>query len=100
MLWSGKNLLLNGTDYCALLRTAEGWLLKGTVVGVLKDKRPMLAKYEIYCDENWLTRRVQVERRIGGDVKELSLSVESRGVWRSSGKELLESVAATTLIWQ
>lgn len=85
-----KNLLLNGTDYCALLRTTEGWLLKGTVVGILKDQRPILANYEIYCDENWLTHRVQIERRIGGDMKDLSLSVESRGVWRSSGKELLD----------
>jgi hypothetical protein len=30
---------MNGTDYCALWHTAEGWLLKGTVVGVLGDLR-------------------------------------------------------------
>jgi len=83
-----KSLLINGTDYCALWRTAEGWLLKGTTVGVLKDRRPMLANYEIHCDENWLTHRVQVERTIGRDTKTLSLSVESRGLWRSSGQEL------------
>lgn len=85
-----RNLLLNGTDYCALRRIVEGWLLKGTVIGVLKDQRPMLAHYEIYCDENWLTHRVQVERTIGNDVKSLTLTVESRGVWRSSGQELSE----------
>ena len=70
------------------MHTAEGWALRGTVIEVLKDQRPMLANYEIYCDENWLTHRVQVERVIGGDVKSLSLNVESRGVWRSSGQEL------------
>jgi hypothetical protein len=48
----------------------------------------MLANYEIYCDENCLTLRVQVERTIGNDVKNLSLNVQSRGVWRSSGQEL------------
>jgi uncharacterized protein len=48
----------------------------------------MLANYEIHCDENWLTHRVQVERTIGNDVKNLILTVESRGVWRSSGQEL------------
>lgn len=85
-----KNLLLDGSDYCGLWHIAEGWLLKGTVVGVLKDKRPMLANYEIYCDENWLTHRVKIERTIGNDVKTLTLSVESRGVWRSSGQELRE----------
>ena len=83
-----KNLLLNGGDYCALWRTAEGWLLKGTVVGVAQDHRPMLAYYEIHCDDNWLTHRVQVERTIGKDSKALSLVVESRGVWLSSGQEL------------
>jgi len=83
-----KSLLIDGTDYCALWHTAEGWLLKGTVVEVLKDQRPMLANYEIHCDENWLTHRVQVERTIGSDVTTLSLNVESRGVWRSSGQEL------------
>jgi uncharacterized protein len=85
-----KNLLLNGTDYCALWHTAEGWLLKGTVVGILQDRRPVLANYEIHCDENWLTHRVQVERTIGKDTKLLSLDVESRGVWRNSGQELPE----------
>jgi hypothetical protein len=50
----------------------------------------MLARYEVCCDENWLTRRVQVERTIGKDTKTLSLSVENRGLWRSSGQELNE----------
>ena len=85
-----KNLLLDGRDHCGLWHSAEGWLLKGTVIGVVKNQRPMLANYEIYCDENWLTHRVQVERTIGRDVKTLSLIVESRGVWRSSGRELRE----------
>jgi hypothetical protein len=86
-----KNLPINGTDYCTLWHTAEGWLLKGTVVGVLKDQRPMLANYEIYCYDDWLTHRVQVERTLGKeDTKTLSLNVESRGLWRSSGQELPE----------
>ena len=83
-----KNLLIDGTDYCGLSHTAEGWLLKGAFVGVLKDQRPMLASYEIHCDEHWLTHRGEVERTIGSDVKTLSLSVASRGVWRSSGQEI------------
>ena len=86
-----KNLLLDGSDYCALWHTTEGWLLKGTVVGVLKDQRPILANYEISCDENWLTHRVQVERTVGSDVKSLTLSIESRGVWRRAGQELRET---------
>src|SRR5215472_9581610 len=88
VVWT--NLLLNGTDYCALWHTPEGWLLKGTVLGVLEDHRPVLATYEVHCDEKWCTHRVQVERTIGADVKTLSLIVESRGAWRSSGRELRE----------
>jgi hypothetical protein len=86
VVWN--NLLIDGRDYCGLWHTAEGWLLKGTVVGVPKDQRPLLASYEIQCDENWLTHRVQVDRTLGNDVKTLSLSVEKRGVWRSTGQEL------------
>jgi hypothetical protein len=85
-----KNLPINGTDHCALWRSAEGWLLKGTVVGVLENQRPMLARYEVCCDENWLTRRVQVERTIGKDTKILELSVGNVGLWRSLGKEVPE----------
>jgi uncharacterized protein len=90
LVW--KNHRLNGTDYCALWHTSEGWLLKGTVVGALKDQRPMLAKYKVHCDDNWLTQRVQVERTIGKDTKTLTLSVDMDGVWRSLGQELREVV--------
>jgi hypothetical protein len=86
-----KNLLMNGTDYCALWHTAEGWLLKGTVVGVLENQRPMLATYEIHCDDNWLTHRVQVERTIGKETKTLSLNVEKLGLWRATGREVAEA---------
>jgi len=85
-----ENLRLNGTEYCALWHSAEDWLLKGTVVGVLEDHRPMLASYEIHCDQNWLTRLLQVERTIGKSTKTLTLNVKGRGLWRSSGHELPE----------
>jgi uncharacterized protein len=83
-----KNPLLDGTEHCALWRTAEGWRLRGTVVGVVKDQRPMLAQYEIHCDSNWLTRWVHVENTVAKDMKTLTLTVESRGGWRCSGQEL------------
>jgi hypothetical protein len=85
-----KNLPMNGTDYCALWHTAKGWLLKGTAIGVLKDQRPMLANYEVHCDENWLTHRVHVERTIGKDTKTLSLTVENSGLWCCSGQDVAE----------
>lgn len=83
-----KNLPLDGRDYCGLWRTGDGWVLKGTVIGAMKDQRPMLANYEINCDEHWLTRRVQIERTIGNDVKRLALTVQNPGVWHSAGQKL------------
>lgn len=83
-----KSLPMNGTDHCVLWHRAEGWLLKGTVLGILEDLRPMLANYEVHCDESWLTQRVQVERTIGKETKTLTLSVEEGGLWHGSGKEL------------
>jgi uncharacterized protein len=85
-----KSHAINGADYCALRRTAEGWLLKGSVIGVLEGQRPMLASYEVCCDDKWLTRRVHLERTIDNDTKRLSLNVESGGLWRSSGQEVPE----------
>jgi hypothetical protein len=85
-----KNLPMKGTDYCALWHTAEGRLLKGTAVGVLRDQRPMLANYEVRCHENWLTHRVHVERTIGKDTKTLSLSVAKSGPWCCSGQEVAD----------
>lgn len=83
-----RNVLINGTDYCALWRNAEGWTLRGTVVGVLKERGPMLASYEVHCDVNWFTQRVEVNRIIGKDSKSVSMNVESCGNWRGSTGQL------------
>ena len=72
------------TSKARTIAPAEGWLLEGTVAGVLEDLRPMLAKYEVYCDENWLTRltqRVPVERTIGSETKALRLDLEKGVLW-------------------
>lgn len=82
-----RNLINNGAEYCALWRTAEGWLLRGTAVAAPDQKTPLLAEYEIHCDRAWRTHRVRVKRTIGTEVRGLALSVEARGVWRLAGVE-------------
>ena len=82
-----RSHLFDGTEHCGLWRTAQGWELRGAVVGVQKDQ-PMLAYYEVYCDSDWLTRRVQIYGTIGKEAKILALTVEDRGVWRGSGQDL------------
>lgn len=44
----------------------------------------MLASYEVFRDDNWLTRRVQLGRAIGKDTNKLSPSAESGDLWPSS----------------
>jgi hypothetical protein len=84
---SWRNIVANGAEYCALWKTSEGWLLRGSAVAAPDQKTPLLVEYEIHCDLTWRTHRVQVKRTMGTEVRELSLIVEARGVWRLSGDE-------------
>jgi hypothetical protein len=87
-----KNLPLNGVEHCALWHTSEGWRLAGTVIGVLEDRRPILATFDIRCDQAWHTRAVHVERTIAADVLSVDLDIASPGMWRTSGRQLHELV--------
>jgi uncharacterized protein len=84
VLW--RNLNFPGSDYCRLWQTPEGWLLEGTASAALDDHHPLLATYQIHCDSQWRTHRVEVERIVGNDIGKLSLLVETAGVWQSAGK--------------
>ena len=83
-----KSLLIDGTDYCVLRHRSKAWLLRGTVIGVLKDQRPILVQYEVQCDENWSTREVQIQSSMGSETKTMSLTVYAPGRWRSSGQDV------------
>jgi uncharacterized protein len=83
-----RNLAAHGSDYCSLRQIGRSWLLQGTAIAVLKDGRPMLADYEIECDQLWHTRRVATTCLTGSTTRSIDLMVEASGVWRSSGEEL------------
>ena len=85
VMW--RNIVANGAEYCALWRTSEGWLLRGSALAAPDQKTPLLVEYEVHCDPTWRTHRVQVKRTIGGEVRDLGLTVEAHGVWRLSGDE-------------
>jgi hypothetical protein len=85
IIW--KNLQVSGSDYCEVRRITEGWVLKGIAIAVLDEHRPMQARYEVQCDHQWRTSRVQVSRTIGNDTRTLSLESESAGKWRDSSQE-------------
>lgn len=52
-----------------------------------QDGVPMRVDYQIDCDRNWNTRRVDVCRTMGSDVRRLVLAAEN-GVWRSNGEAM------------
>ena len=83
-----RNLQFDGLEHCEVRRSAEGYLLTGTVVGVLQNKQPMKAVYDIHCDEQWRTHRVRIDQMLGKESQSLSLIVESRGRWRANGKNM------------
>lgn len=89
VMW--RNLGIDGIDRCELRRTAEGYLLTGTVLGLVTDGlRPIKARYEIHCDEHWRTHRALIEQIIARDRHSLRLSSESLGRWHGDGRELPE----------
>ena len=83
-----RNLATHGSDYCSLWQIGRSWRLQGTAIAVLNDGRPMLADYEIECDQLWHTRRVAATCLTGSTPRSIDLMVDASGVWRSSGEEL------------
>jgi hypothetical protein len=79
-----RNLVANGTEYCCLSQTPEGWLLEGTAVTAPKQVGPLLAHYRVHCDSQWRSHRVFVERTTAGDRRTIELQLEGRGGWRES----------------
>jgi uncharacterized protein len=86
-----RNLFADGTEYCTLWRTPEGWRLTGTAIAVLKDTGPLLALYSVYCDRQWHTQRVEAERNLGSDTRSILLTSDGRGGWHGPGQDTVQS---------
>ncbi len=82
-----RSLWFQGTEFCRLWQTRDGWRFSGTAIGTMND-RPMRTEYEIHCDAQWRTHRLELARELGGESKKVSLIVEGRGGWRSGAEEL------------
>jgi len=85
VLW--RNLFASGTDYCALYRLPETWLLKGTALAALDENDPVLVHYEVECDSGWNTRQVELHCAHGTTHQQLKLEVNS-GIWHRDGQLL------------
>src|SRR5258708_37277581 len=86
MVW--RNLATHGSDYCSLWQIGRSWRLQGTAIAVLNDGRPMLADYEIECDQLWHTRRVAATCLTGSTPRSIDLMVEASWGSRSAGADL------------
>jgi hypothetical protein len=82
-----RSLWFHGTEFCRLWQTRDGWRFSGTAIGTMND-RPMRAGYDIHCDAQWRTHRLELVRELGAESKKVSLAVEGRGGWRSGSGEL------------
>ena len=76
-----------GSEWCALSREGEGWMVEGTVVVAL-DERPLKVGYEIRCDGAWWTRRVDVEVADGPAVRAMRLEADDERRWWRDGEEI------------
>jgi len=85
VLW--RNLSVSGSDYCALYRLPNSWLLKGTALAALKENDPLLVHYEVECDQNWHTSNVEVHCAHGTTHHHLELQAHS-STWRRDGQPL------------
>jgi hypothetical protein len=83
VIW--RTLAEGGSEYCSLLETRGGFSLRGTLIGVIGGRSPMLVQYDIRCDASWHTQEVAIRRWIGSDFATLSLAVDPSGVWRCLG---------------
>jgi hypothetical protein len=68
-----------------------GWLLRGTVTGVLEDARAYALQYEVSCAPDWVTRSAVVSGHVSATTIATSLAHDRRsGQWTRDGVHVPE----------
>ncbi len=72
-----------GLHWCEFSGKPAGWRIAGTVLTTVAGE-PALVRYEVALDEQWATREVLVDSRLGAGTREqrLHLSVDREQRWR------------------
>lgn len=83
LLW--QRLQGTGLERFELIQTAEGWVLRGTILA-LDAQGPAQADYEIFCDAAWVTRQAVVSSRGADGSRSLRLDIQD-GHWYEDGNE-------------
>lgn len=82
-LW--KWLQVAGTERFEFVRTADGWLFRGTIL-TLADQAAVEARYEIACDRSFQTREATVSVRDAAGERALQITAKD-GRWFENGVE-------------
>ena|SRR5215471_12441832 len=73
-----------GLERFELLQSAEGWTLRGTIL-TLASGEPAEARYEIFCDLSWDTRRADISVRDSRGQRSLRV-IKENGRWSENGQ--------------
>jgi hypothetical protein len=70
----------NSLEYAVAQPLEVGVELAGTIVAIHNDT-PLEVQYSIECDDQWQTRSVSIEQRLGLERSSLSIAVDTTGKW-------------------
>ena len=70
----------NSLEYAAVRPLPAGVELAGSIIAI-HEQAPLEVRYRIECDNDWRTRAVSIEQRLGLQCSSLSLSVDAAGKW-------------------
>jgi hypothetical protein len=88
ILW--RRLDTPGHEFASLSSNGPNWHLSGTAVFV-HEQRACCLDYSIACDRQWQTQSARVAGRVGNEVIEVTLSVNSDHQWLLNGKHCGET---------
>ena len=74
-----------GTEACSVNDNGTSRLVSGMAV-YAGENSPTRIAYSVTCNDNWECRAATVERWVGADKLDLSLSRQDDGTWTSNGK--------------
>ena len=74
-----------GLERFELLQENDGWLLRGAILALV-DQEATEARYEVFCDAAWRTRRADISVRKANNERAVSISAQD-GRWYENGRE-------------
>jgi hypothetical protein len=74
-----------GLERFEFLRAGSEWIFRGTILTLMQEEA-FEARYELLCDQAFLTRRAQISVRGSAGERTLTISAEN-GRWYENGRE-------------